>query len=1733
MTGTIGPDSAQELVRSVYGVNIGFMPTYKPKQFEEIDGDIQNNETTWHGRITSSILDEVEKGRAVLIICATIKDAIEIRERLISVVDYDSDKVRLYSRNDNDEYLAVKDEVNSGDVIVATNLAGRGTDIKTSKEVEKNGGLHVIVTFLPENLRVEEQAFGRTARQGAKGTAQLIISEPNVAHKLEITSYLYNSINEFKVLRNCKEYIKTQETKLYVVEKIKLQDLLFEEYLKIERNVRNAIQNQWQVSQLEDIWRIELTKLGNLVYENHKAQKGLQDIASKFGFIVSKENVSSLNSLYRTVNTALGRTITDEHLQLLTIGYFLDKNYVQNSISRDEIKSNEFFDKLTQEFTDQAALKILSLIKTINIVLLRSDKEEPEIYRVKGAKGTIYIGLEASSEMHSDKYKFLFNGSDTTEDIEKYLNQALEEESIYAQENQNIFQRQDVMILLDSIIRFKAREAENCNKAKKEVALNFFGEFFEQVTKDNSKFMQNPTYLVREAIISGYKDNEYSKSFKLLDEVCNVEPQYSLSACYNKAYLLIKNHTYHKNDSYIAEASSGLSLVQAQTAKLSTCLTPEAIVNQLALAIAELNKIQNLNQITNYDGGNYKEEAISYLSLAQEQIDQVLIPNLECMYLLLLGEKQTELLQQIINKIEILKVIRGHIEQTKDKIFDCKGDIEIGKMTPIEEVFSKSENLKDRNIKTEVGELIDEGICWFFDVEDIQEKANRVFGTVFTFVAGLVQIGIGMVCSLYVGNINLGAQLIVEGAKDLYKSMQIASGEIKFSMEEYISEKATTLAVFMTIKGVQVLLSKMAATSATAAKMLKPVISTGEAIGTASTRLLLEKTCVEVGRITAKSLISTGVNYLIDKGAQKVIEDNFKDDFQKRVINGLKECLDDPTTSSQLRLLLVLDRINYNTFNYKRILECISSLIQDNRNILREMINAGIDTVLSQSQHHIVTAIGTAAKFADSAHSWFEIDKVINNLSKTLSNKIEALYRTQNTTLVYVFQMKLQQLLGLPGEAQSIAYSLEAVGTWSGNLNQASFNTYKIIELNQNNWKYRYDYYTTNYIMQALYQLEQAINADYSGVKSELIENCQEYITQKILYKVRAEVFGHVTHAASQKLSNYVFDSLSKIKQELNKQKEERIRKDAIHQGIVNNIIKNANDTVALLEKQHKDLINSIVASISVEEVLKEAVANYNSASPDGELIATLVKTQENLIAKILIADPSTNKNSAIANDNSATPSNDQQHLVTWKGNKIPVTKLELWMSWSLDKIGAGDIARRYFDTLARINQIGKSDVRSFADIIKQTPLELLLNSNIGAILFEVSGRCLIWTTAQLDQITAQYFSKTRAVIETAVSLTVDKAVSLTQAMLEQLPEPARSVFINSVLAVYEKSKTLYLNLTEDLYEGQKALVDFTLGCAAGEMVGRVVVGAVAASKGAVAASNKSNILKTGTKLTSKVENISPIKVLVDQKSAVTNNHIPGVLIVKTEGNNAAAIFNVEKGVFNVEKGVGKTIANANIPNELISLNNISQKNYEPLKTKFGDKDLQLLIQKLEQKKIFGPNTPYFVANLPKDTPTLKISKYGNGKIGIWIGEVGCTQRHHIIPKQLKEANVLKRYKINIDCPNNIMTLYTPNGLKLATERANRVREHYAKILKQLNPSLTQKEIQIISELKVPLPNQQSSTHLGRHHKPYVDTIKEKLDRLWENVELGKLNEEECKKAIYDLMDELRRCIKNGSIKLN
>jgi preprotein translocase subunit SecA len=61
-------------------------------------------------------------------------------------------------------------------VTVATNMAGRGTDIKLAPEVARAGGLHVILTEFHESKRIDRQLFGRCARQGDPGSHEALVS---------------------------------------------------------------------------------------------------------------------------------------------------------------------------------------------------------------------------------------------------------------------------------------------------------------------------------------------------------------------------------------------------------------------------------------------------------------------------------------------------------------------------------------------------------------------------------------------------------------------------------------------------------------------------------------------------------------------------------------------------------------------------------------------------------------------------------------------------------------------------------------------------------------------------------------------------------------------------------------------------------------------------------------------------------------------------------------------------------------------------------------------------------------------------------------------------------------------------------------------------------------------------------------------------------------------------------------------------------------------------------------------------------------------------------------------------------------------------------------------------------------------------------------------------------------------------------------------------------------------
>lgn len=188
ISGTLGQKAETETLQKIYNdIKTCQIPSFKRRKLFEIEGVVVMDEKEWTEKICTVVTTQTKstvyrKQRAVLVICETINRAKALHKAL-------GDKVpnrKLYINNNMDNTEILEKRLEAGDVIIATNLAGRGTDLKVSDPVNKAGGLFVVQTFLPKNTRVEAQAFGRTARQGSPGTAQLIICSSHLSGALQL-----------------------------------------------------------------------------------------------------------------------------------------------------------------------------------------------------------------------------------------------------------------------------------------------------------------------------------------------------------------------------------------------------------------------------------------------------------------------------------------------------------------------------------------------------------------------------------------------------------------------------------------------------------------------------------------------------------------------------------------------------------------------------------------------------------------------------------------------------------------------------------------------------------------------------------------------------------------------------------------------------------------------------------------------------------------------------------------------------------------------------------------------------------------------------------------------------------------------------------------------------------------------------------------------------------------------------------------------------------------------------------------------------------------------------------------------------------------------------------------------------------------------------------------------------------------------------------------------------------
>lgn len=171
MTGT-AQEVAAEIKRS-YDLSITRIPTHKPSKRRRLtDSLCRDTEARW-AEVARRAGEWATQGRAVLVGTRSVEASERLSAELARV---GLAHTVLNARQDKTEAEAVAHAGQAGRITVATNMAGRGTDIKLTDEVRNAGGLHVILTEFHESARVDRQLFGRCARQGDPGTTEAIVS---------------------------------------------------------------------------------------------------------------------------------------------------------------------------------------------------------------------------------------------------------------------------------------------------------------------------------------------------------------------------------------------------------------------------------------------------------------------------------------------------------------------------------------------------------------------------------------------------------------------------------------------------------------------------------------------------------------------------------------------------------------------------------------------------------------------------------------------------------------------------------------------------------------------------------------------------------------------------------------------------------------------------------------------------------------------------------------------------------------------------------------------------------------------------------------------------------------------------------------------------------------------------------------------------------------------------------------------------------------------------------------------------------------------------------------------------------------------------------------------------------------------------------------------------------------------------------------------------------------------
>ncbi|CAF4727330.1 unnamed protein product, partial [Rotaria sp. Silwood2] len=303
LSGTLGSESERDFLKITYNVDFITVPVALTSRFKEYQPIVCKTIEEWRKKIVETAMKTVagKNKRSLIIICETIKDVEQIKQsfkqyaedeeeevnkkhnisntakpesdssKLGNVIgtkkrkiawptlmgemqkfDYAS-SISVYKRS-YEKFSYASEGLDAGKIIIATNLAGRGTDIKVSEHLNKKGGLHVLLTYLPENYRIEQQAFGRTARKGQNGSGQLIFLDKNLesddnGNYDDFNCQLYSVLKvvDVKNERDYDELCRVGEIREYYETSIQFEENLFTRFHKCYDKLKEKLLREWKV----------------------------------------------------------------------------------------------------------------------------------------------------------------------------------------------------------------------------------------------------------------------------------------------------------------------------------------------------------------------------------------------------------------------------------------------------------------------------------------------------------------------------------------------------------------------------------------------------------------------------------------------------------------------------------------------------------------------------------------------------------------------------------------------------------------------------------------------------------------------------------------------------------------------------------------------------------------------------------------------------------------------------------------------------------------------------------------------------------------------------------------------------------------------------------------------------------------------------------------------------------------------------------------------------------------------------------------------------------------------------------------------------------------------------------------------------------------------------------------------------------------------------------------------